>query len=496
MKKATDGNYVLRITHYVLRITYYALRITHYVLRITHYAFSHAWKWQRDEPPVNCSHLRMGRKTMSKKGAGSIPARVVISLVLIAGLIYGGVEAFQYLKSLKKLPEQKEVVLPRTAVRVQAVELQDYTEILSGYGVARALRKTQVEAELPGVVKWIAPKLEAGAEVEKGEVLVKLDDRDLVQAKMAAMAGLEQAQASVETLKYELDGATRQLAVAKKELETARREEERLRSLMEKERVSASAVDKQSMQTAIAEKAVVGLEMLERANRPSTDRALAEVSLRKTHLEKASNDLLRATILAPYSGVIEKRFVQLGARIAPGLPLFQIIDLSRVEIPVSLPASQFGKVRAGSSARFRYRKEDESVWEGEVARVAPSVNAADRTFYAYLDILAGQNGHRIPEGAFVMADIAGPTHEKVIVIPRTAFVGEHLFVIERASEDDRSATVSVRYPAIRKLLADVALVDSGLEQGEEVILTNVEEIADGSKVTIVREASPIADVDE
>ena len=56
--------------------------------------------------------------------------------------------------------------------------------------------------------------------------------------------------------------------------------------------------------------------------------------------------------------------------------------------------------------------------------------------------------------------------------------------------------MSVRFPVIRKRLADVALVDSGLEQGEEVILTNVEEIADGSKVTIVVEAAPVADVDE
>ncbi|MDA1141359.1 MAG: efflux RND transporter periplasmic adaptor subunit [Planctomycetota bacterium] len=433
---------------------------------------------------------------MSKNSAGSITARAIISLALIAGLIYGGARAFQFLKSLKELPEQKKVVIPRTAVRVQPVELQDYTEVLSGYGVARALRKTQVEAELPGVVKWIAPKLEAGGEVVEGEVLVKLDDRDLVQARMAAMAGLEQAQASIETLTYELDGATRQLAVARRELQTAQREEERLRNLMEKERVTASAVDKQSLQTAIAEKAVVGLEMVERANRPSTDRALAEVSLRKSQLEKASNDLLRATILAPYAGVIEKRYVQLGARIAPGLPLFQIIDLSRVEIPVSLPASHFGKVQEGSSARFRYHKEDESIWEGKVARVAPSVNVADRTFHAYLDIQAGQNGHRIPEGAFVMADIAGPTHEKVIVVPRTAFVGEHLFVAERTNGTDNTAIVSVRYPTIRRLFADVALIDSGLKQGEEVILTNVEEIAEGSKVSIVREATPVADVDE
>ncbi len=433
---------------------------------------------------------------MSKKGAGSIAARAVISLALIAGVIYCGWEAFKHLKSLKEEPEQKAVIIPRTAVRVRSVEFQDYREVLSGYGVAHALRKTQVEAELPGVVKWISPKLEAGGEVEKGEALVKIDDRDLVQAKMAAMAGMEQAEAAVETLKYELDGATRQLAVARKELETARREEERLRNLMEKERVSASTVDKQSMQTAIAEKAVVALEMRERANRPSTDRALAEVSLRKAQLERAANDLSRATILAPYAGVIEKRHVQLGARIAPGRPLFKVIDLSRVEIPVSLPASHFGKVQKDSPARFRYRIEDETIWEGKVARVAPNVNAADRTFHAYLDIQAGQNGHRIPEGAFVMADIAGPTHEKVIVIPRTAFVGDHLFVVDRTEDNDSTATVSVRFPVIRKRLADVALVDSGLEQGEEVILTNVEEIADGSKVTIVVEAAPVADVNE
>jgi len=82
--------------------------------------------------------------------------RFLISLGLIALLALAGRQAFLRLSSLYVAPEKTAAAQPRTAVKVMEVSRQDYTEVLSGYGLARALRLTDVQAEVVSIVFGLA----------------------------------------------------------------------------------------------------------------------------------------------------------------------------------------------------------------------------------------------------------------------------------------------------------------------------------------------------
>jgi len=416
--------------------------------------------------------------------------RFLVSLGLIAVLVLAGRLAFLHLSSLYAPPEKTAVAQPRTAVRVMTVSRQDYTEVISGYGLARALRLTDVQAEVVGLVKWISPDLEAGEAVEEGAVLVKLDDRDLVEAVTSGQAALEEAEAAVESLRIDLEGINRQLIVAREEYDASKRELERVQKLAESGNVALSAVDRQVLQTSLRERAVLELEMRERANRPAMDRAQAAVKLRKSQLAQARNNLSRAEIKAPYAGRIEERYVQFGTRVGPGSPLFRILDLSVIEVAIALGASHFGDVAAGSKASISLTDNGPVVWAGEIARLSPSVDSQDRTFQAFLEVKGDGNGAVIPPGGFVVAEIEGPAYENVIVVPRAAFLQRKLFVAERPNGSEGEAVVRERRPDVRKVLADVVLIHDGIQPGEEIVLTNVEEIADDSRVLLVTDGAP------
>ena len=421
----------------------------------------------------------------------SIILRIIISLILITVLIAGGGLGFQFFKSLKKPPERASQAKPRTAVRVMRASLDDYTERFSGYGLARALRRTEVQAEVVGLVQWVSPNLESGRAVTEGEVLVKLDDRDFRETVASAKASIAHAEAARDAVKVELEGINRQLIVAREELATAKRELGRLQSLQESGNVSSSMVDQQSLQTSLREHAVVELEVRERANRPAMDRADAQVALGKAQLARAENNFARAVIRAPYAGRIEQRYVQLGARVGPGVPLFRIVDPSKVEVPISVGATHFGEVEEGAPVTLRSREDRAPIWTGEVARIAPSVNSQERTFTVFV-VVESENESVIPPGGFVIAHIDGPVYREVMVVPRAALFRGKLFVAKRVSGAKQQAVAHERAPNIRKTLADVVLIDGGLKPGEEVILTNVAEIADGSRVSLVQDDGPLA----
>ena len=205
-----------------------------------------------------------------------------------------------------------------------------------------------------------------------------------------------------------------------------------------------------------------------------------------TALQQANADLERAVVHAPYDGFIGERSVQLGARVAPGTVLFQLIDTSTIEVPVALPASQYAHVKVGASAALRLDEDGEIVWRGKVARISPIINDRNRTFFAYL-VISNETKNLIAAGAFVVAEVQAAEHPDVYVAPRTALVGDDLYVAVKSADSEGEGIFDVqrRTPVIRKRLTAIALIEAGIAPNEQIIVTNVEKVADGSKVTVV-----------
>jgi len=417
------------------------------------------------------------------KPGSSLPARIVVSLVLIVLCVSAGVFGFRVLASMRKLPQKGESILPPVPVRVEIVKRRDYRQKLVGFGRARALRVSDLSAEVAGVVLWVSPKLEAGAAVEKGAELVRLDARDFEIALEARRAELAQAQAQKGKIAIDSKTFAEQLEIAQEDFESARNEVQRVQTLLDSGGATKSEWDRQKIVASLSRKQVVELQGRIDSLEPERKRIDAQVRSTRAAIARAERDLARAVIRAPYAGRVEQRSVQVGARVAVGTPLCRVVDLSRVEIPVALPASRMGDVSVGASATLRLSRAGKSIWTGTVARVAPGVNTTDRTFFAYLEVAGEGEAGAVAPGTFVVATISGRLFKNVVPVPRTAFVDDAVFVAggespSRASQ--RDIEVSVRLP-------HVVLVRTGLEPGDRLIVTNLEQIADGTEVVVAAE---------
>lgn len=411
--------------------------------------------------------------------------RTVISIVLVALILGGAVTTFEGLKARKKAPERIASEPPPPTVRTMTATPGTWVERLTGYGSARAMVAADVAAEVAGVIEWIAPELEPGALVEAGQPLIRLDPRDLEQLAASRRADLQQAEAKLAQTHLDVTGVEKRLEVSTRELTTIRAELASISTLTSQQVVSQNDLDRLQRQQLQIERQVVELEALrgsagDRIAWDTATRARAEAALRQAEI-----DLARAEIAAPYAGRIVTRHAELGERVAIGTLLFHIVDLSRVEVAVSLPASRLRDVAIGARAELLPREGAAPIWSGRVARVAANVDTENRTFLAYLEV-PGEAGHNpIAPGEFVVATITGREHQDVIALPRIAFVDGAIYLATPDAEQPGKFLARAVTPTVRSHLADVTLIEIDLPQDSRIIISNVERLGDGSRIAVL-----------
>ena len=220
-------------------------------------------------------------------------------------------------------------------------------------------------------------------QVKKGDLLVRVNERDaeiaLAQAQaelMKAQRQYKQTQANSSALNSQVfvsdDGihsAEAQVAKAQAELNKAQND------LARRSQLSASgAISKEELSTAqsAVNNAQAGLDLAKAglaqaqssqkaaqstlaANealiiRGSNETSTPDVLIAQARLKQAILDLERTEIKAPFDGVIARRNIQVGQRVAPGTVLMMLVPISKLYVDANFKESQLAKVKAGQKA--------------------------------------------------------------------------------------------------------------------------------------------------
>lgn len=423
--------------------------------------------------------------------------RIVTSVIVIAVVLAAGVAGFRHFAAKRKASAKAESGALAPLVRVVTAERIDYTEQLRGFGRARPMRSATVVAEVEGIVRSIDPRLEAGKLIEadaKGTngqdaptlpVLVVIDDRDLDDRLERARADVLASEADLTRLGTQLGSLRERLAVTERELKAAERELERIIPLVPKT-LTRSALDAQQIQVALRERAKLQLLSEIRQNADAVAASEARLTSLRRGVALAERAKSRAKVRAPFAGRIEIRHVEVGERVKAGDPLFTIVDLSRMEVPVALPAGRYDEVVVGAPATLRLPEHEDTLWEGTVARKAPAIETERRVFFVYLVVEGRPGANVVTPGAHLVSTVSGREHKSVIPIPRRAFLSERVFVAV-PGETDGQGTITERLPKVSRYLMGYGLVEDGLEAGELVLVTNLESVAEGSTVRVATE---------
>lgn len=209
-------------------------------------------------------------------------------------------------------------------------------------GSLTPLTQATVKSKVSGVV--LETTVQEGMTVTAGQVIARLD-----AAELRARAAQQQAS---------LDEASARLALAKKNNVNSE-------ALLKQNYISRNAYD---------------------TTQNSVDLAQAAVAAARAQLDMAQIALADATLKAPLSGVVSKRYVQAGEKLAPDMPVMAIVNLSQLTLEAQVPASEIPRIHVGQDVRFRVDGFDQRDFLGKVARINPTTEAGSRAMLVYISV--------------------------------------------------------------------------------------------------------------
>jgi RND family efflux transporter MFP subunit len=531
--------------------------------------------------------------------------KVIVAVIILAVAAVGIWRVSEILKARREAAQ--EVEKPLTAVETQEVKRGNIREELFLVGNIVAASEVSVFPKVSGKVVQIP--VDEGSSVRKGDVIAKIEDKELrLQVKQAeaaveaaavgldqakslsevrirsqvaqAQAGfasaeaalkqvqdlaktrtlsqMEQAEAGLVALKANLkkikDGARseekRQVEAtvqqAKAGLDNAKADLERIENLYAEGAVSKQTLDATRTGATVAEaqyeaasqqlklvetgareedilamesqvkQAEAGLELarsametrswekdiemaqagysqakaaldsaraLEKAKSWEAEIVAAETGLKQAEvaLDLAREMLNNATITAPISGIVSKRFLDEGGMAAPAVPLFTIVDMDKVKAVVDVTEANLAKVSHKSEAFISVEAFPEQI-SGEVTLVSPTLKSISRT--ASVEITIDNTSHKLKPGMFAKVTLPVETHEDAVLVRRSAVIedrasgGKHVFVINNGISIKREVETGL-------VKSDLIEVLSGVRPGEKVVVSGQHYLEDGERVKVI-----------
>lgn len=206
--------------------------------------------------------------------------------------------------------------------------------------------------------------------------------------------------------------------------------------------------------------------------------ARARVAAAQSRLAGTSSTVSDTRVLAPTSGVIERRLVNPGEHVNRGATLFTLVRGDVLELAASVPERAAASVQPGQTVRFTAGGRE---FTGRVARVNPSVDAASRAVRVYVQVPNADGALRA--GSFATGRIVARTVPDALVVPATALregrEGEGPFVYRVQGDEVGVAPVTV---GLRDEGAGLVEIVDGLAESDRVIVGNVGLLGRGMKV--------------
>ena len=305
------------------------------------------------------------------------------------------------------------------------------------------------------VVPRVAGRIESlpvklGDRVNKGQLIAKIEDRELQQQ-------VKQVEQNVL-----VNNAT--VTQRESDLQLRKTTLDRQKSLL-----AQGLATRQTIEDAEAahNSAVAAVEL-----------AKAQLGQTQARLEELRITLSNTNILSPVDGFIGRRNLDQGAFAGANTPIVSVVDISTVRLISNLVEKDFKRVKGGVLALIEVDAFPGEQFTGVVSRVAPVFDAATRT--ASMEIEVPNPGYRLKPGMFARVKLTVDRRPDALTVPRNAVVDSEgkrgVFLVDGQAAKFQPVTTGLQDNERIEIL-------EGLKEGTRVITTGALALRDGDKIT-------------
>jgi len=220
--------------------------------------------------------------------------------------------------------------------------------------------------------------------------------------------------------------------------------------------------------------------------------AKAALEQAQAGLLSAKSTLADATVSAPISGIIGKRYYEAGDMANPALPVATVVQMERVKVTFDATENDLGKIRIGQEAEIRVRSFEDETFPGKVSKISPVLDPMTRM--ASVEVTVNNPTRRLKPGMFAIVKVLTGVIENTIAVPRYATVEKSS--IQRINGEEQVVTNYLAYvvegdKAVQRKL-EVSYVDhiqlavtGGLKVGEQLVTVGQASLRDSTLVKII-----------
>ena len=207
-----------------------------------------------------------------------------------------------------------------------------------------------------------------------------------------------------------------------------------------------------------------------------------QLTTAESNYKNAKINASDVAIKAPFSGTINKKFIEIGDILAsmPPTPLFEIVNTSKLKLKVTVNESQVTALKVGDSVKITTTVFPNKEFLGKITFIA---TMADASLNFPVEIEVENNSTAaIKAGMYGTANFI-TKKQKMLVVPRKAYIGS---VNENEVFVYLNGIAKLKKVTSGKIIGDKVQILSGLNEGEQVVITGQINLKDGTKVEILK----------
>ena len=334
--------------------------------------------------------------------------------------------------------------------------------------------------------KVVAVGVDIGSAVQRGQMLVKLDDTELKLRVEQSIAQVNQAKAAVRQAEEKIGlrsgqpfdpNRVAEVNAAKVAFELADKNLKRAEKLIESGDVSRSFFDQQKGQRDQMKEQLDAAIAQARQNFAGVEVARTNVANAEAALAIARKNLSYTVIPSPIDGYVSERTADLGEYVSPTQKVATVVRTNPLRVRIDIPEQAIAEVQVGQSVSATTSAWPDKNFSGRIARIAPNVTANSRTLTVEAEIDNGSGA--LKPGQFATVRILQPRPVSALLVPVRAVISDagvnRIYVIKDGHAEQRLVQLGQKE-------GDLIHIKSGVAVDEKVATSNLEHLGDGIAV--------------
>ena len=377
-----------------------------------------------------------------------------------------------------------------TPVEVVVADPGYFEDTIELTGTVSADNDASLSPDVGGTLTYVA---DVGTFVRAGQTVAQVrastQQAGVASARAQAAqgrAGVSQAQAQVAGAEAGVRAARAQREAAQAQLDLAQDQYRRQYPLYRDSILSAlefrqveSQVAQARAQVAQADAGIAQAQGQLQAAREGVQAARAQSQAGEAGVASAQSQLASTRVVAPFSGVVEARLSEPGELAAPGQPVVRLVGSGNVRVEAGVPERYANEIAQGTQVQVTPNAYEAEPRGGRVAFVGTAIDDASRTFP--IEVAVENADRTLKPSMVVRMAVTRRVIEDAIVVPTEAIVrderGTAVFVVDEGQA--RRVVVTLGPDA-----GDRVVLASGVERGQQVIVSGAGELADGEAVRV------------